>query len=212
MTIRPIFRRLKIAAVAAILSSIVLHAAQSNIDYITEEEEDLIRDAQGLQARITIYLKFLDNRIVALGLRERTAKEREETKRDLANYQSEQKAIERARVKDAELRAKPVNPDVYLRDTTKPELLRGYMQVVDETMDYIDDAYDRHEDVRSSVESLQKFLEEQLVRFHKLETQTPAEASALKATIAHSEQSIEDCRKALQTLPKTERVPAKSKG
>jgi len=53
MMIHPILRRLKIAAVAAILSSMVLHAAQSNIDYITEEEEDLIRDAQGLQARVT---------------------------------------------------------------------------------------------------------------------------------------------------------------
>jgi hypothetical protein len=86
------------------------------------------------------------------------------------------------------------------------------MQIVDETMDYIDDAYDRHEDVRQHVETLQKFLEEQLTRFRKLQTQTPAEASALKATISHSEQSIEDCRKALQTLPKTERVPVKPKG
>jgi hypothetical protein len=101
---------------------------------------------------------------------------------------------------------------VYLRNATKDELLRGYMQIVDETMDYIDDAYDRHEDVRHHVEALQKFLQEQLGRFQKLEVQTPTETSALKATISHSEQAIEAIRTALQKLPKTERVPEKPKG
>jgi predicted nucleic acid-binding Zn-ribbon protein len=161
------------------------------------------------------YLKFLDNRIVALGLRERTAKEREQTKKDIADYQNEKKAIESASargIKDIQIRSKPVNPDVYLRNTTKAELLRGYMQIVDEAMDYIDDAYDRHEDVRHEVEALEKFLGEQLVRFGKLEAQTPAEISALKATIAHSEEKIESIRTALQKLPKTEKVPVKPKG
>jgi hypothetical protein len=210
MTIRQAFRKSAIATLAILLCA-VASSAQS-LDYVTEDEEDLIRDAQGIQARVAIYLKFLDNRIVALGLRERTAKEREQTKKDIADYQDEAKTIEKARVKDAELRAKPVNPDVYLRNATKDELLRGYMQIVDETMDYIDDAYDRHEDVRHHVEALQKFLQEQLGRFQKLEVQTPTETSALKATISHSEQAIEAIRTALQKLPKTERVPEKPKG
>ena len=117
-----------------------------------------------------------------------------------------------SKVKDAEVRAKPVNPDVYLRNTTKAELLRGYMQVVDESMDYIEDAFERHLDVRPSVEALEKFLREQLPRFMKMETQTAPEASALKSTMGHSERAIEDIEKALQTLPKMERVPAKPKG
>jgi predicted nucleic acid-binding Zn-ribbon protein len=205
------FRKMAVALVTLLLCGHASRAAQ-NIDYVTEEEEDLIRDAQGVQARINLYLKLLDNRIVALGLRERTAKEREQTKKDIADYQNEVKAAASSKIKDIEVRAKPVNPDIYLRDVTKAELLRGYMQIVDESMDYIDDAYDRHDDVRQSVETLQKFMEEQLPRFRKLETQTATEASALKATLTHSEQAIEDCRKALQSLPKTERSPAKSKG
>jgi len=199
------------AATLAILVCVLAASAQS-VDYVTEEEEDLIRDAQGVPARVTIYLKFLDNRIVALGLRERTAKEREQTKKDIADYQDELKSIEKAKVKDAQVRAKPVNPDVYLRNTPRSELLRGYMQIVDETMDYLDDAYDRHEDVRHHVEALQKFLEEQLPRFHKLEPQTPAETSALKTTISHSEEAIENIRQALPKLPKTETIPVKPKG
>jgi len=170
-------------------------------DYVTEEEEDLIRDAQGLQLRAPLLIKFLDNRIVALGLRERTAKEREQTKKDLADYEREVK--DSARVKDAEVRAKPVNPDIYLRKVTRTELLRGFMQITDELMDNIDDAYDRKLPVREHVEALEKFLNEQLPRFAKLHTTTSSETAAVKAVTSHTEQAIEDCRNALKTLPKT---------
>ena len=60
-------------------------------DYVTEEEEDLIGDAQGLQMRVPVFLKLLDNRIVALGLRDRTPKEREQTKKDIADYERDKK-------------------------------------------------------------------------------------------------------------------------
>lgn len=209
MNLHNLYRKMAFV-ILMVLPAVVASAAAQATDYVTEEEEDLIRDAQTLEMRTTVYLKFLDNRIVALGLRERTAKEREESKKDLADYQSEVKAA--SKIKEIELRAKPVNPDVYLRNMTKAELLRGYMQIVDETMDYIDDAFDRRLDVRGSVEALDKFLREQLVRFKSFEPQTPTETSALKATISHSERAIEDCEKALKSLPKTEKVPAKSKG
>jgi hypothetical protein len=179
------------------------------VDYVTPEEEDLIRDAQELLTRVPLFLRFLDNRIVALGLRERTDKEREQTKKDLAAYEAELKAA--SKVKDAEVRAKPVNPDIYLRDATRNELLRGYMQIVDELMDNIDDAYERKLQVREHVEALHRFLGEQVPRLRKLETKTAVESSVLKATIAHSEEAIEDCRQALLSLPKTERTPTPPK-
>jgi uncharacterized protein YqgV (UPF0045/DUF77 family) len=184
-------------------------AAGQATDYVTVEEEDLIRDAQELLTRVPLFLRFLDNRIVALGLRERTAKEREQTKKDLAAYEAEVRAA--SKVKDAEVRAKPVNPDIYLRDTTRSELLRGYMQIIDELMDNIDDAFERKLQVREYVEDLQDFLREQLPRLRTLETKTTAENTVLKATIAHSEQAIEECRQALLSLPKTERTPTPPK-
>jgi vacuolar-type H+-ATPase subunit I/STV1 len=189
----------------ALLTTVLLvcapHAPAQGFDYVTEEEEDVIRDAQGVDMRVPLMLKLLDNRIVALGLRQRTAKEREQTKKDLANYESERKAA--AKVPDAELRAKPLNPDVYLREYSRSELLRGYMQVIDETMDYIEDSHDRKLDVRDHVEDLEKFLSEQLPRLKTLEPKTPAEASAIKSALAHSERALQDCRDALQTLRKT---------
>lgn len=197
-------RRLVAAAAALLLLCPAMSFRSQATDYVTEEEEDLIRDAQGLQVRIPLLIKFLDNRIVALRLRERTAKEREEAKKDMEKYEQEVKAA--SKVKDAEVRARPVNPDVYLRKATRTELMRGFMQITEEVMDNIDDAYDRNLPVREHVEALQKFLSEQLPRFAKFEPSNNAEASALKATISHSEEAIEDCEKALKTLPKTLRT------
>jgi hypothetical protein len=199
---RPISNpRRVIALLAAILLSTTVGLGSQSRDYVTEEEEDLIRDAQELRLRIPLFLKFLDNRIVALGLRERTAKEREQAKKDLDSYERELKQA--SLVKDAEIRAKPVNPDVYLRKHTKPELLRGFMQITDEIKDNLDDAYERKLPVREHVEALEKFLTEQLPRFAKFQAATSLETAALKAVISHSEEAIADCQTALKTLPKT---------
>jgi hypothetical protein len=197
-------RRLAALAFAVLLLAPPAGAAQRT-DYVTEEEEDLIRDAQGLKLRLPLYLKLLDNRIVALGLRERTAKEREQTKKEIADYERDKKEIQRLKIENAELRAQPLNPDIYLRNTTRTELLRGYMQIIDEAMDNIEDAFDQSLDVREHIESLDKFLSEQLPRLRKLEARTPAETSALKATITHSEQALEDIQNALKAIPKNEK-------
>jgi hypothetical protein len=151
----------------------ILLTAQQNYDYVTPEEEDLIRDAQGLQLRVPAFLRLLDNRIVALGLRERTAKEREQTKKDIAGWEARKKEAERLKIPDIEMPAKPLNPDIYLRNTTRSELLQGYTQIIDETMDNIEDAFERKLDVREHVESLQKFVVEQLPRIKTLVAKTP---------------------------------------
>src|SRR5204863_740676 len=96
--------RLATIAVSVLLLAGVAIGAQRT-DYVTEEEEDLIRDAQGLQMRVPVFLKLLDNRIVALGLRERTAKEREQTKKDIADYERDKKEIVKLKIEGAELRA-----------------------------------------------------------------------------------------------------------
>jgi hypothetical protein len=198
-------RRATAIVAAAVLLFLSTGLKGQNFDYVTEEEEDLIRDAQGLSLRAPLMIKFLDNRIVALGLRERTAKEREQAKKDMAEYERQVK--DAAKVKDAEVRAKPVNPDVYLRKVTRPELLRGFMQITDELMDNIDDSYERNLPVREHVEALEKFLSEQVPRFESLQAVTPSETSALEATLSHTKKAIEDCRNALKTLPKTLKQP-----
>lgn len=187
----------------ALLFAILL--AAQNYDYVTLEEEDLIRDAQGLELRVPAFLRLLDNRIVALGLRTRTPKEREQTKKDIAGWEARKKEADRLKIPDVEMPAKPLNPDVYLRNTTRSELLRGYIQIVEETLDNIEDAHERKLDVRVHVESLQKFVAEQLPRIKTLEAKTPSETSALRDAIRHSENTLADIREALKQLPKTEK-------
>jgi hypothetical protein len=179
--------------------------AAQRVDYVTEEEEDVIRDAQGVKLRVPVYLKLLDNRIVALGLRQRTAKEREQTKKDIAQYEAKKKEAEKLKIENVELPARPLNPDIYLRNTTRSELLRGYMQIIDETMDNIEDAFEQRLDVREHIEALEKFMSEQLPKLKQLEPNSAGETSALKATISHSEQGIEDTQNALKSIPKTEK-------
>lgn len=203
MNAHALLRQLTLATMVSVLCFAGVLRAQT-ADYVTDEEEDLIRDAQGLKDRVPLFIKLLDNRIVALGLRERTAKEREQAKKDLERYEMEVKQA--SKVKDAEIRAKPLRPDVYLRNTTRTELLRGYMQIIDELMDNIDDAHDRKLQVREYVVVLEKFMSEQLPRLRKLESKTATEASAVKNAIAHSERAIEDCLQAMESLPKTERI------
>jgi hypothetical protein len=197
-----------ILPISGILGLLVLTAGgltgtAQTIDYITDEEVDLIRDAQGLQTRVPALLKLADNRIVALGLREISDKEREQIRRDIERYEAEVR--EAAKVKDAEVRAKPVNPAVYLRNFSRTQLLRGYMQVIDEVMDNIDDAFDRRLEVRASVEDLEQFVRDQLPRLQKFEAKTSGETAALEAVLRHSELVLDDIREALAELPKTER-------
>lgn len=199
------------AALLPVLLISGIAVAAQNFDYVTEEEEDLIRDAQGLQTRVPLFLKLMDNRMVALGLRQVTAKEREQTKRDIERYEAEIKEIKKLKIEGAEERAKPVNPEVYLRYYTKAELLRGYMQIIDETMDNIDDAHERNLDVRNHIEALQKFVAENLPKLKTLATKNASEESALKATLRHSERALEDIESALKKVPKTEKKPVNTK-
>ena len=69
-------RTLRYSSVIVAIALFLLPVGLQAQDYVTEEEEDLIRDAQGLTLRVPLLIKFQDNRIVALGLRERTPKER----------------------------------------------------------------------------------------------------------------------------------------
>src|SRR5262245_53767317 len=96
-------RRTTLLFCATFFCTGLIATASQKVDYLTEEEADLIRDAQGIQLRVPALLKLADNRIVVLGLRELTAKEREQIKRDIQNYEREIK--EAAKVKDAEVRA-----------------------------------------------------------------------------------------------------------
>ena len=165
-------------------------------DYFTEGEVDEVRAARGnevlggvteLQYRVPAYLRIADNRLVALSLKE---KETQVTAADKATRKPP---------------AAPVSADVYLKDFTRSELLRGYIQALDEVLDHIDDVYNRKGDVREALESLERYTREQLPLLRKFQPKNGAESTALADAIETTERVLRDSRSILDVMPKTER-------
>src|SRR5215471_18440567 len=107
-------------------------------EYFTEDEIDLIRDAQELSNRVPAYFKLAERRLIFLGLMERSAQEIEKEKKAKEKRAKEDKksADTRATAKKA-----PLDDTSYLDDFTPAELVRGYIQALEEVTTNIDDAY-----------------------------------------------------------------------
>jgi hypothetical protein len=175
-------------------------AAQKN-EYFTEDEIDLIRDAQELKLRVGVLFELADRRLFYLGVKEKTEKQKEEAR----------KLIEK-RTKEAEKAAKggprptePIDPEAYLAEFTKTELLRGYIEAVEEVMGNIDDAYERRFDVREALEGLEKYTNDMLPLLKKYQSKSPAEEAALLDAQDKTQEALDGAREAMQVVPKTEK-------
>jgi hypothetical protein len=200
-------RHLAKASFAAILvlALALPRLAAAKDEYLTEDELDLIRDAQELSQRVPVYLKLAEKRLAFLGLIERTEEEKEK----------EQKAKEKAE-KDAKKPAKPgdtkatakktaLEDMTYLADFTRSELLRGYGQALDEVMSNIDDAYNRRLEVRDSLEDLEKFTRETMAVLGKFQPKNNGETLALNDAMDKAKEANNGAKEAMSVVPKTEK-------
>jgi len=176
-------------------------------DYLTDDEQDIIRDAQELSVRVPAYIKLAERRLVALGVKDRTEadkeKERKEEERRIKQQQREAAAA--GTPKSSTTRKPPEDPLEYLYDFTKPELLRGYIQILDEMMTNIDDAYSRKLDVRDSIEDLEKFARESIPLLDKLQPRNDNERAAKEEALEKAKQTVTSAKNALNVVPKTEK-------
>src|SRR5207237_2418418 len=171
-------------------------------EYFTEDELDLIRDAQELGERVPVYIKLAERRLVFLGLMEKSEKEKE---KELKAQQKRQKA--KTKADDTRATANKVDPDdtSYLGDFTPAELLHGYMEALDEIMTNIDYAYSRKLDVRNSVEDLEKFARETIPVLEKFMPKSDSERTVMDEAIDKAKESQEQAKDALKAVPKTEK-------
>jgi hypothetical protein len=180
-----------------------IHAAPKK-EYFTEDELDLIRDAQELNIRVPTYLKLAERRLVFLGIMEKSQEQIDKEKRE-----KEKRAKEDKRKPTFDSRANadkaPVNDMSYLEDFTPAELLRGYIQALDESMTNIDDAYSRKQDVRDPIEDLVKFTQNTIPLLQKYMPKNAGERSALQDAIDKANQAQNDAKEALKVVPKTEK-------
>jgi len=171
-------------------------------EYFTEDELDLIRDAQELGERVPAYIKLAQKRLIFLGLMEKSEKEKE---KEVKAQQKRQKA--KTKPEDTKATANKVDPDdtSYLDDFTPAELLHGYMEVLDEIMTNIDYAYSRKLDVRNSLEDLEKFARETIPVLQKFMPKNDSERVVMEEAIDKAKETQEQAKDALKTVPKTEK-------
>lgn len=176
--------------------------AASKKEYFTEDELDLIRDAQEVGERVPAYIKLAERRLVFLGLMERSEKEKE---KELKEKEKRQKAKKKA--EDTRATANKVDPNdtSYLEDFTRSELLHGYMEALDEITTNIDYAYSRKLDVRNSIEDLEKFTRETIPVLEKFMPKNDSERIVMEEAIDKAKDTLDQAKDALKTVPKTEK-------
>ena len=189
------------ALILAATLAISLFAAPKK-EYFTEDELDLIRDAQELSARVPVYFKLAERRLVFLGIMEKSAQQIEKERKEKEKRDKEQKKSLDTR---ANANKAPVDDTAYLDNFTPAELLRGYAQALDEVTTNIDDAYSQKRDVRESLEDLAKFIKDTLPLLEKYQPKNDSARAALQEAIDKANQTAADTKEALSVVPKTEK-------
>jgi len=163
----------------------------------------MIRDAQELSMRVPVYFKLAERRLVFLGIMEKSPQQIEKERKEKEKRLKEQKkptTDTRATADKA-----PIDDTSYLDNFTVAELLRGYIQALDEVTTNIDNAYERKLDVRDSLEDLAKFIRDTAPLLEKFKPRNDSERAALQDAIDKAKQTESDTKQALITVPKTEK-------
>src|SRR5207253_1540642 len=184
----------------ALLLATSLFAAKK--EYFTEDELDLIRDAQELSQRVPVYFKLAERRLIFLGLMEKSEKEKEKERKEREKREKEKK-----KAGDTRATSNKVDPDdtSYLADFTSAELLRGYFQALEEVTTNIDDAYSRKLDVRDQLEDLEKFTRETIPVLEKFKPKNDVEKRAMEDAMEKANEVKQQAIDALKSVPKTEK-------
>jgi hypothetical protein len=190
---------LSVALAAALATS--LFAAPKN-EHFTEDELDLIREAQEISERVPIYLQLAERRLVFLGIMEKTEQAKEQERKEREKRAKEQKKSTDSR---ANADKAPRDDSSYLDNFTPAELFGGYTQALEEVMTNIDDAYSRKLDVRNSIEDLAKFTRDTIPLLEKFKPRSASERTAVERAIDKAKQAASDARDALAIVPKTEK-------
>ncbi len=175
-------------------------------DYFTDLEIDEIRGAQEIDKRVGILLQIGQVRLAQLGL-----VELEEEVQSTTGTSRITRAIVRVlsrgtadELDKAEEELEVFDSDLSQFDRT--ELLRGYFQALEETMDNIDDAYEQNRgDLREPLDSLKNFTEQSIPLLREFEVENESEEIALEDAIAQAELALEGAEAAIEIIPKTER-------
>jgi hypothetical protein len=196
---------LALALVAVTLSG---YKTAASGEYFTEEEIDYIRDAQGLAMRIPALLRLANIRLVSLSMKEKSKEDKDLEKRiaeihDELVGKPQSKTTPRPGEKPGDS-AKDVGRP-YLTELSRTELLRGYIEALDEIRSVIDDAYRDKQDVRGVLEQFEKFLSTSNPLLRRFQSKGNDEFQAILDARSTTQEALDDAQDALKKVPKTEK-------
>jgi hypothetical protein len=200
-------RHLAKASVALILLAalVPLPRVAAADEYLTEAEIDLIRDAQELSQRVPIYLKLAEKRLAFLGLIEKSEQEKQKDLKAKEKAEKDAKRTPKAGETKANAKNTALEDMTYLSDFSRSELLRGYVESLEEIMSNIDEAYNRRLEVRDSLEDLEKFTRETAVALGKFQPKNKSEEVALSEAVDKAKEANDGAKEAMSIVPKTEK-------
>jgi hypothetical protein len=200
-------RHLAKASVALILLAalVPLPRVAAADEYLTEAEIDLIRDAQELSQRVPIYLKLAEKRLAFLGLIEKSEQEKQKDLKAKEKAEKDAKRTPKAGETKANAKNTALEDMTYLSDFSRSELLRGYVEALEEIMSNIDESYNRRLEVRDSLEDLEKFTRETAVALGKFQPKNKSEEVALSEAVDKAKEANNGAKEAMSIVPKTEK-------
>jgi hypothetical protein len=148
-------------------------------DYLTEEEDDHVREAQAAEARVKVFMKIADRRIKAINGETVTPPD-ESDRSDRSNKRDQKKAEDEEREWGA------------LPKTSRAELLRHYAKAIAECMAKLEDAYERNPKSASLPKALAQLRDAtdrhlQALRTLTVDAKNEREVSALRDAIDEAE-------------------------
>ena len=213
-------RFLSLAATAAMICSFTsamraspLLAPAASREYFVDEEIEYLRDAQGIAQRIPALLRLANIRLVSLSMKEKSKEDKELEKR-IAEIHDELTGRPAAKPTPPPPAPKPGDKprepakDVsrpYLNDLSRTELVRGYIEALEEIKSDIDNAYRDKQDVRGVLEQFEKFLRESNPLLRRFQARGNDEFEAILDAKSATEESLDDAQDALKKVPKTEK-------
>jgi hypothetical protein len=207
------FRNLAVVAMVSTLSGSAAMAAGgplqrsgSSREYFTEEEVDYLRDAQGLAMRVPAIIRLANIRLVVLSMKTKSKEDTALEKR-IAEIRAEIAGKPAPKARPGE---NPKNPPEeiarpYLNDLTRTELLRGYIEAIEEIGRVIDDAYREKQEVRGVLEQFEKFLNSTNPLLRRFQSKNSDEFQAILDARSETQDSLENAQDALKQVPKTEK-------
>jgi hypothetical protein len=149
--------------------------AAAKKEYFTDDELDLIRDAQELGMRVQTYFKLAERRLIFLGVMEKSKEQIEKERKDKDKRAKEQK-------KSVDTRASadkaPIEDTSYLDAFRRLNPSRLYSGA---GRSDTGDAYSRKLDVRDSLEDLAKFIKDTVPLLEKSRHRMPTSAQPCRS-------------------------------